>query len=86
MRRFPIRVMAVATGISLLSGLALAAATPSDDRKAYEAAIKSMHQAEEQISKTGEDPSGHKTKALEALRQAIGQADAAQANVANKKP
>lgn len=84
MRRFPIRVVAVTVGLSLLSSLALAAATPSDDRKAYQAAIKSMRQAEEQINKTGEDPSGHKTQALEALRQAIGQADAAQANVANK--
>ena len=84
MRRFPIRVVAVTVGLSLLSSLALAAGTPSDDRKAYQAAIKSMRQAEEQINKTGEDPSGHKTQALEALRQAIGQADAAQANVANK--
>jgi len=84
MRRVPIRAMAVTIGLSLLSSLALAAATPADDRKAYQAAIKSMRQAEEQINKTGDDPSGHKTQALEALRQAIGQADAAQANVANK--
>lgn len=86
MRRLPTRAMAAAIGLSLFSSMALAAAIPSDDRKAYEAAIKSMRQAEEQINKTGEDPSGHKTQALEALRQAIGQADAAQANVANKKP
>lgn len=83
MRKFPLLVIGMTAGASLLSSIVLAAAS-GDARKDYQAAIKSMRQAEEQLNKTGEDPSGHKAQALEHLRQAIGQADAAQANVGNK--
>lgn len=61
-----------------LSPMAMAAETPGHE--AYEAALKSMHQAEDELGRTGEDASGHKAKALEHLRQAIGQTDAAAAD------
>lgn len=83
MRSLPLPAIGVT--VALLSSVVLAA-TPGDARKDYDAAIKSMRMAEEQLNKAGEDPSGHKAQALENLRQAIGQADAARANVGNKSP
>jgi hypothetical protein len=68
MKKFSIPIIGATTGLAFLCGVALAA-TPGDARKDYEAAIKSMHQAEDQLSKAGEDQSGHKGKALEHLHR-----------------
>jgi len=74
-----------ASGMMAAAALAYSTMAHAAGHADYEAALKSLHQAEDDLNKAGDDPSGHKAKALEHVHQAIGEAEAAGADSQERK-